>query len=336
MRRIQPRCSSRSSVAVMVAEATRTRSLTCEGVSGARAPSMTASAVAASCGMSKVSRMRRSSSPSRASPVRHNDAYASVQVGSPSGYSSAKSASTVTTPSEAGEGRLPLPGLSAWLGSDIREDLDSRGALDPGLLHSRAQGRVVSEAARLLGAGEVMGDEQVITIIGQAHHALPGAAVQGPHGLEFVVDLPPCGVVLDVVPAGPFAGPAGPAGRSADLLRGRTAEELVAAPVRATVHHRLDRVLVGGTAARRDVDGRDAVEIGKAAGQVRLVVDEPLVARMGPAVGGVQAAAHLVCRRAGIGEAGVDLSAPPDPVDLVGDPAGEQAPGVVAEPDPRP
>ena len=44
--------------------------------------------------------------------MRHRDAYASVQVVSPSGYSSWKSASTLTTPSEAGEGRLPLPGLS--------------------------------------------------------------------------------------------------------------------------------------------------------------------------------------------------------------------------------
>ena len=58
----------------------------------------------------------------------------------------------------------------------------------------------MSEAARLLGAGEVMGDEQVIAIIGQAHHTLRGAAVLGPHRLELVVDLPPCGVVLNVVP----------------------------------------------------------------------------------------------------------------------------------------
>ena len=96
----------------MVAEATRTRSLTCEGVSGSPAPSMTASAVAAACGMAKAAAMHRSSSPSRASPVRHSDAYASVQVASPPGYSSSKSASTLTTPSEAGEGRLrpPLPG----------------------------------------------------------------------------------------------------------------------------------------------------------------------------------------------------------------------------------
>jgi hypothetical protein len=78
----------------MVADAIRTRSLTCEGVRGSAAPSMTASAVAAACGTSKVSRMRRSSSPTRASPVRHSDAYASVQVASPPGYSSSKSAST--------------------------------------------------------------------------------------------------------------------------------------------------------------------------------------------------------------------------------------------------
>ena len=73
-RRIQPRCSSRSSVAVMVAEAIRIRSLTWEGVSGVPAPSMTASAVAAACDMPKVAAMCRSSSPSSASPVRHKDA----------------------------------------------------------------------------------------------------------------------------------------------------------------------------------------------------------------------------------------------------------------------
>ena len=58
----------------MVAEAISTRSATCEGVSEVPAPSMTASAVAAACDMRKVAAMRRSSSPSRASPVRHKDA----------------------------------------------------------------------------------------------------------------------------------------------------------------------------------------------------------------------------------------------------------------------
>lgn len=61
-------------MAVMVADGMSTRSLTCEGVSGALAPSITASAVAAGWGTPKVSRMRRSSSPSRASPVRTKDA----------------------------------------------------------------------------------------------------------------------------------------------------------------------------------------------------------------------------------------------------------------------
>jgi hypothetical protein len=74
IRLIQPRRSRRSSMAVMVADGMRTRSLTCDGVSGALAPSITASAVAAGWGTPKVSRMRRSSSPSRASPVRTNDA----------------------------------------------------------------------------------------------------------------------------------------------------------------------------------------------------------------------------------------------------------------------
>jgi hypothetical protein len=41
----------------MVAEAMRTRSLTCEGVSGSPAPSMTASAVAAAWEMPMVNRM---------------------------------------------------------------------------------------------------------------------------------------------------------------------------------------------------------------------------------------------------------------------------------------
>src|SRR5208282_1550932 len=125
-----------------------------------------------------------------------------VQVGSPPGYSSVKSASTRTRPSEAGEGRLPLPRPSGRPGSDIREDLDPRCALDPGLLHPRAQGRVVREAAGLLGDGEVMGEEQGIGIIGELHHALRGAAVLVPQRLGFVVDLAPCGVFLDVVPDG--------------------------------------------------------------------------------------------------------------------------------------
>ena len=74
MRRIQPRRSSRSRVAVMVAEAIRTRSLTWEGVRRVPAPSMTASAVAVAWVMPKVAATCRSSSPSRASPVRHKDA----------------------------------------------------------------------------------------------------------------------------------------------------------------------------------------------------------------------------------------------------------------------
>jgi hypothetical protein len=53
--------------------------------------SMTASAVAAAWGMSKVKAMRRSSSPRRASPVRHRDAYASVQVVSPPKHQRASS-----------------------------------------------------------------------------------------------------------------------------------------------------------------------------------------------------------------------------------------------------
>jgi hypothetical protein len=47
-----------------------------------------------------------------------------------------------------------------------------------------------------------MGDEQVIGVIRDVHHALSGAAVLGPQRLEFVVDLAPCGVVLDLVPDG--------------------------------------------------------------------------------------------------------------------------------------
>src|SRR5262252_16580 len=200
MRRIQPRCSSRSRVAVMVAEATRTRSLTCEGVSGSPAPSMTASAVAAGCGRPAVTQMLRSISPSSAWPVRTSVAQASVQLASAPGYSPAKPASTLTTPSEAGEGRLRLlPGLGTRLGSDIREDLDLRGALHSGPAHRLPQGRVVGEAARLLGAGEVMGDEQFVAVIGQPHHPLRDAAVLGPQWLYLVIDLAPGGVVADMV-----------------------------------------------------------------------------------------------------------------------------------------
>src|SRR5208282_715533 len=93
----------------------------------------------------------------------------------------------------------PLPRPSGRPGSDIREDLDPRRALNPGLLHPGTQGRVVREAARLLGTGEVMGDEQVAGVILALHHALPGAAVLGPQRL---VDLAPCGVVLDPAPDG--------------------------------------------------------------------------------------------------------------------------------------
>jgi hypothetical protein len=44
------------------------------------------------------------------------------------------------------------------LGSDIREDLDPWGHSGPA--HRVPQVRVMGEAARLLGAGEVMGDQQ--------------------------------------------------------------------------------------------------------------------------------------------------------------------------------
>src|SRR5579862_937559 len=156
--------------------------------------------------MSKVSRIRRSSSPSRASPVRHNDAYASVLVGSPPGYSSWKSASTLTTPSVAGEGRrrLPLPGRSGPPASDIREDLDLRHALNPRSPHDLAQGRVVREALGLLECGEVVGDEQVVLVVRQPQHAGRDAAVLGSQRFSLVVDLPPGGVVLDVVPDGKY------------------------------------------------------------------------------------------------------------------------------------
>ena len=53
----------------MVAEGTRTRSLISDGVNGSPAPSTTARAVAAVCGMSKASRMQRSTSWSSAVPV---------------------------------------------------------------------------------------------------------------------------------------------------------------------------------------------------------------------------------------------------------------------------
>ena len=62
MRRTHPRRSSTSRVAVVLADATRTRSLICDGVSGSPAPSTTASMVAAGCGTSKVATMHRSSS----------------------------------------------------------------------------------------------------------------------------------------------------------------------------------------------------------------------------------------------------------------------------------
>ena len=59
--------------------------------------------------------------------MRHNDAYASVLVVSPSGYSSTKSAPTLTTPSEAGEGRLPLPASApGWVQTSVK--ISIRGA----------------------------------------------------------------------------------------------------------------------------------------------------------------------------------------------------------------
>ena len=57
----------------------------------------------------------------------------------------------------------------------------------------------MGEAGRLLGVGEVVGDEKVVSVIREPHHALPGTAVLGSQRLESVVDLAPCGVVPDLV-----------------------------------------------------------------------------------------------------------------------------------------
>lgn len=66
-----------------------------------------------------------------------------------------------------GEGRPRLPpGLGGWPGSDVREDLDPRRPLNTGSPRRLAQGRILGEAARLLGGGEVMGDEQLVAVLG--------------------------------------------------------------------------------------------------------------------------------------------------------------------------
>jgi len=64
-------------------------------------------------------------------------------------------ASTLTTPSEAGEGRLPLPGLSD-LGSDIRE-MSSRCALHSGLLIPARRPGSWAKPAACSAVGKVVG-----------------------------------------------------------------------------------------------------------------------------------------------------------------------------------
>src|SRR5690348_14643312 len=200
MQRIHPCRSSRSSVAVIVADAASIRSLTCEGVTGSPAPSITARAVSAACGNPNVTRMHRSISAISASPVRTSVAYASVQLASPPGNSSAKSAPTRTTPSEAGEGRFrPFPGLAAPPGSGISEDLDPRRALHAGPVHGLAQRRIPRESACLRGARKLVRDEQVVPVLGQPQNTLRGAAVLRPQRLDLVVHLPPRCVVTDLV-----------------------------------------------------------------------------------------------------------------------------------------
>src|SRR5689334_6136270 len=199
VRRIQPRRSSRSRLAVMVADATSTRSLIWVGVSGPAAPSSTASTVPTGWPMSKLASIRRSSSSRAAVPARTSEAKASVLLASPPGYSASKSGSTLTTPSTAGEGRLPLPGVRRYRTGNS-EDFDLRRPGHPGPGHPRLQIRVASELARVFRRREVMRDEHVVRVAVQLPGALSGAAVPNPQRLELVVDLPPGSVVIDLVP----------------------------------------------------------------------------------------------------------------------------------------
>ena len=73
-------------------------------------------------------------------PALTRDACASVLVASPSGNSSAKSGSTRTTPSAAGDGRRGAPRLRPRRSnlSDNLEDLDPGSPRDTGPVHPRA------------------------------------------------------------------------------------------------------------------------------------------------------------------------------------------------------
>src|SRR6185369_5349802 len=154
-------------------------------------------------------------------PVRTRVASTSAARGSPSGYSSAKSSPTLTTPSAAGEGRLApaLPGRRRRRASDKLEDLDPGCRRDAAALHRRAELGVAGEALGLRRGREVVGDEHVVAVGGKAIHPVGGAAVLVADGACLLVRDEPSVVVGDGVTNGQRCGHSLPLWREAISLR---------------------------------------------------------------------------------------------------------------------
>jgi hypothetical protein len=154
--------------------------------------------VAAGWRTPKLASTQRSSSCRAAAPALTKEAWASVLVASPSGYSSAKSSSTRTTPSLAGEGRARFPDRRRY-GSGNGEDVDLGWPDDSGLRKTCLELRVAGEIGCLLGRGEVVGDEDVVSVVRMLPHPGAGAAVLAAEPFETVVDGPSGGVVVGLV-----------------------------------------------------------------------------------------------------------------------------------------
>ena len=185
-------------MAVMVAEAIRTRSLTCEGVSGVPAPSITAAP------SRRPAWCRRSWRCAGELAQQGRAGAAQGRVGLGGGGIAAGIVGEIGVylddAVEAGGGGCPSR-LSWRPGSDIREDLDPRRSLDPGGLHPARSARWWG-SCRLLAVGNWWVRNSSLPCFWQAHHPVRGASVLDPQRLEFVIELPPCGVVTDVVPDG--------------------------------------------------------------------------------------------------------------------------------------
>src|SRR4051794_15008789 len=150
---------------------------------------------------------RSSSAPSE-KPTRIRVANSSVEGASASGYSSVKSAPTRTTPRDAKEGGPPPAFLDLRDVSGKLEDRDLGCAGDARLLHHGGERRVAREVLGAVDRVEVVGDQDVVAVLGVAAHAGVADAVPGVQRLDLVavVDLTPRGVVLDGVANGESCG----------------------------------------------------------------------------------------------------------------------------------